>query len=254
MQNTKLKFEKNSGQQAEVSVIITLYNYAGMIQETLDCLLSQSLECFDLVIAEDCSTDDSLAVAEQWLSRYASHFNRVKLVHHLSNQGLGIARNTAFRHTETPFVFVLDADNLLYPKALEKLLKGLKNTNAAFAFCYLEHFGDVSKLGGLQVWDPETLIYGNTIDAMTLMRKSAWEKAGGYSEDMPFNGWEDYELWFKIAAFGGWGVRIPEILCRYRVHVSSMLNVETNKKINELNAYLRKKHKSFFAKSKLKMQ
>lgn len=250
MQNTKIVFQKDSEQTAEVSVIITLYNYAGIVKETLDCLLSQTLECFDLVIAEDHSTDDSLAIAEKWLKRHASRFNRIKLVHHLKNKGLGVTRNTAFKHTETPFVFVLDADNLLFPKALEKLLVGLKNTDAAFAFCYLEHFGDVTKLGGLQAWNPDTLIYGNTIDAMTLMRKSAWEKVGGYSEDMPYNGWEDYELWFKIAEAGGWGVRIPEILCRYRVHVNSMLNVETNKKVNELNAYLRSKHKTFYAKAK----
>lgn len=248
MQNSKIVFQKNSEQTVEISVIITLFNYAGMVEETLDSLLSQTLEFFDLVIAEDCSTDDSLVIAERWLMRHATRFNRIKLVHHLNNRGLGVTRNTAFRHSETPFVFVLDADNLLYPKALEKLLVGLKNTDAAFAFSYLEHFGDSMKLGGLQAWNPDTLIYGNTIDAMTLMRKSAWEKAGGYSEDMPYNGWEDYELWFKIAETGGWGVRIPEILCRYRVHVSSMLNVETNKKVNELNAYLRKKHKTFFAK------
>lgn len=248
MQNYKVIFQKNSERTAEISVIITLYNYAKLVEETLDSLHSQTLECFDLVIAEDCSTDDSLNIADRWLKQHASRFNQVKLIHHLSNRGLGVTRNTAFRHTETPFVFVLDADNLLYPKALEKLLMGLKNTDAAFAFSYLEHFGDSLKLGGLQAWNPETLIYGNTIDAMTLMRKSAWEKAGGYSEDMPYNGWEDYELWFKIAETGGWGVRIPEILCRYRVHVSSMLNVETNKKVNDLNAYLRRKHKTFFTK------
>lgn len=240
-------FQQNSRQKAEVSVIITLYNYANLVEETLNTLLGQTLVSFDLVIAEDCSTDSSLEVAAQWVKRHKKRFNQIKLLHHKQNQGLGITRNTAFRHTETPFVFVLDADNMLYPRALERLLAGLGNTDAAFAYSYLEHFGDSAKLGGLQTWEPKTLQYGNTIDAMVLMRKTIWEKAGGYSEDMPYNGWEDYELWFKIAEVGGWGVRIPEILCRYRVHVGSMLNVETNKKVDELNAYLRKKHSSFFA-------
>ncbi len=239
-------FQQNSRQKAEVSVIITLYNYAGLVEETLNTLLEQTLDSFDLVIAEDCSTDSSLAVAEQWVIRHKKRFNSIKLLHHKQNKGLGITRNTAFRHAETPFVFVLDADNMIYPRALERLLAGLKNTDAAFAYSYLEHFGDITKLGGLQTWDPKTLVYGNTIDAMVLMRKAFWEKAGGYSEDMPYNGWEDYELWFKIAELNGWGVRIPEILCRYRVHVGSMLNVETNKKVNELNAYLKKKHSRFF--------
>ncbi len=248
MQNAQIIFEKNDGKPAEVSVVITLFNYGRLVEDTLNSLLRQTLGCFDLIIAEDCSTDDSLSVAERWLRQNAERFNRISLVHHLQNQGLGITRNTAFRHTDTPFVFVLDADNLLYPKALEKLLGGLKNSKADFAFCYLEHFGDTAKLGGLQPWNPKSLIYGNTIDAMVLMKKTIWETVGGYSEDMPYNGWEDYELWFKIAEKGGWGIRIPEILCRYRVHSSSMLNVETNLKVSELTTYLRKKHKEFFAR------
>ena len=216
------------------------------MEKTLDSVFHQTLEPLNLVIAEDHSKDGSLAVAERWMRIHASRFNKMKLVHHLKNQGLGITRNTAFKHAETPFIFVLDADNIIYPNALEKLLNGLKNTDASFAYSYLQHFGDVNKVGGLQPWNPQMLQYGNTIDAMVLMRKAAWEKAGGYSEDMPYNGWEDYELWFKIAKTGGWGVRLPEILCRYRVHVDSMLYSETNKKVDILKEYLRNKHKPFF--------
>ncbi len=241
----EVTFQQNGNQKAEVTVIITLYNYADLVEETLNSLLDQTLPTLDLVIAEDCSTDHSLAVAENWLKLHGQRFNRIRLFHHQKNRGLGVTRNTAFRHSETPFVFVLDADNLLFPCALEKLLMGLKNTDAVFAFSYLEHFGDVGKLGGLQPWNPKQLGYGNTIDAMVLMRKAAWKQAGGYSEDMPYNGWEDYELWFKIAENDGWGIRIPEILCRYRMHVDSMLYVETNKKVEELKNYLMKKHKTF---------
>jgi glycosyltransferase involved in cell wall biosynthesis len=245
--NSTIIFQKDDGREAEVTVIITLYNYENMVEETLDSVFHQTLRPLNLVIVDDHSNDNSLVVAEQWMCNHAGRFNQMKLVHHLKNQGLGKTRNTAFRHADTPFVFVLDADNIIYPNALEKLLKGLKNTSASFAYSYLEHFGDVSKVGGLKQWEPRQLQFGNTIDAMVLMRKSAWEKASGYSEDMPYNGWEDYELWFKIAEFGGWGVRLPEILCRYRVHLDSMLHSETNKKVDQLQEYLRKKHKSYFA-------
>ncbi|MEY3052305.1 MAG: hypothetical protein RLY31_2090 [Bacteroidota bacterium] len=231
---------------AEVAVIITLYNYADLVQETLASLSSQTLPVFDLVVVDDCSTDDSAEVVRSWLATNRQRFNTVRLVQHTTNQGLGKTRNTAFYETgETPFVFVLDADNILYPNALSELLKAIRLSGADFAYSYLEHFGDSQRLGGLHPWLPEQLVYGNTIDAMVMMRKSTWEKVGGYSEDMPYNGWEDYDLWFKIAEAGGWGIRVPQILCRYRVHVGSMLNQETNRKVEELTAYLRRKHPTF---------
>lgn len=241
----KLIFHKAGHTKAEVSVIITLYNYGNVVSETLNSLLGQTLSDFDLIIVEDCSSDDSLAVTQNWLETNQERFNEIKLLQHHRNQGLGKARNSAFAATTTPFVFVLDADNLLYPGALSTLLKSLQLSGADFAYSYLEHFGDSRRIGGLHPWLPEQLVYGNTIDAMVLMKKSTWEKAGRYSEDMPYNGWEDYDLWFKIAERGGWGIRVPQILCRYRVHIGSMLNQETNKKVGELKEYIRKKHPSF---------
>ncbi|MEP7321293.1 MAG: glycosyltransferase family A protein [Saprospiraceae bacterium] len=239
-------FEQTNELQVEITVIITLYNYADLVVESLDSLLEQTHKKFDLVIVEDCSTDQSLNTAKDWLGENKSFFNSIQLIHNRENRGLGTSRNIAFRHATTPFVFVLDADNIIFPRALERLLIGLKNTDAALAYSYLEHFGGSEKLGGLRLWNPEVLTSENTIDAMVLMRKQTWEKAGGYAEDMPCNGWEDYEMGFKITEFGGWALRVPEILCRYRVHDTSMMRTVTSKKFPELVAYLKIKYPNFW--------
>jgi GT2 family glycosyltransferase len=141
---------------------------------------------------------------------------------------------------------VLDADNLLYPRCLERLLGALKHCDASFAYCLLEKFGEETGIGNTKPWNPIALQHGNFIDAMVLHRKEAWEEAGGYATDMPAMGWEDFDLWFRIARAGGWGVQIPEILARYRVRRSSMLHTVTNPNANKLWAYLRAKHPESF--------
>ena len=89
------------------------------------------------------------------------------------------ARNTAFAHARTDFVFLLDADNLLYPRCLERLLGALKHCDASFAYCLLEKFGEETGIGNTKPWSPIALQHGNFIDAMVLHRKQAWEEAGG---------------------------------------------------------------------------
>src|SRR5262249_33783070 len=81
---------------------------------------------------------------------------------------------------------------------------------------------------------------------MVLLRKSIWEKLGGYSTNMPVMGWEDFDLWFKLARAKGWGILVPQILTRYRVHGSSMLRTVTNPRADALGSHLRSTYPEFF--------
>jgi glycosyltransferase involved in cell wall biosynthesis len=239
--------QKNSaGGDVKVSVIVSLYNYGQYLSACLDSVHDQTLTELDLIVVDDCSTNDSTDIAKHWLTARGKRFSRFQLLRHRRNCGLASTRNTAFAHTATPFVFVLDADNILYPRCLERQLQALENSSASFAYCIAERFGDVSGLTNYIPWNPTQFAINNTIDAMVLMRKSEWEKVGGYSTDMPVMGWEDFDLWFKIARAGGWGVLVPEVLTRYRVHGSSMLQTVTNPKVNLLWPHLRKTYPEFF--------
>jgi hypothetical protein len=126
-------------------------------------------------------------------------------------------------------------------------MSALENCDASFAYCYLEKFGKTSCLQNTKPWNPATLRYGNTIDAMVLLRKKVWEYLNGYSTNETMRlGWEDFEFWFKIARAKGWGLLVPEILARYRVHRSSMLQTTTNPNADKLWAYLRSNYPEFF--------
>jgi SAM-dependent methyltransferase len=73
---------------------------------------------------------------------------------------------------------------------------------------------------------PQRLVGSNYIDAMALVRTSAWAAAGGYR---PGVGWEDYDLWCRLAEAGRCGVQVPEDLALYRVHADSMLHTVTHR-------------------------
>jgi glycosyltransferase involved in cell wall biosynthesis len=232
-----------------VTVIISLYNYGKFITACLDSVAAQTYQPMDLIVVDDCSKDNSVALVIEWLSEHGGRFTRYRLLRHVKNQGLVGTRNTAFSQVETPYVFVLDADNLLYPRCLDRLVTALQQCDASFSYCYSERFGAADGFLNTTVWDPAKFRGGNKIDAMVLLRRDIWEKIGGYSTNMPPYGWEDFDLWFKIARVKGWGVLVPEILTRYRVHGVSMLNTVTNPHSDIIWAYLRSSYPEFFQDS-----
>ncbi len=228
-----------------VTVAISLYNYRRYIAACLDSVRTQTLSDIDLIIVDDSSKDGSEGEALRWLQVHGARFSRALLVRHKANRGLAAARNPAFTLARTAYVFVLDADNLLYPPCLERLAAALDRCDASFAYGYLEKFGEAIGLQNTQPWEPRLFQYGNYIDAMSLIRKKVWEEVGGYSK-MGVMGWEDFDLWFKVARMGGWGVQVPEILARYRVHQSSMLHTVANPKADHLWLELYTNYPEFF--------
>jgi len=99
---------------------------------------------------------------------------------------------------------------------------------------------------GTDLWNVESLARQSYIDAMALLRRTAWQAVGGYRR-MPSQGWEDYDLWLKFSEAGLLVHRLPEILCRYRKHHRSMLLTETNAadKIGRLHDNMRLHHPGY---------
>jgi GT2 family glycosyltransferase len=235
---------ESAAQPPRVTVAITLYNYDRFILDCLESVRLQTISSLDLIVIDDCSRDNSVETTRTWMSRHFHRFRKCQLIRHETNCGLAASRNLAFRRADTEYVFVLDADNSIYPRCAEVLSRALDHCDASFAYGYLEKFGAERGIVSWRPWNARDLPDGNYIDAMTLIRKSAWIQVGGYSTDMQVPGWEDYEFWLKIAEKDGWGVLIPEFLARYRVHLSSMLRTNTNLRMTLIWDYLERRHPS----------
>ena len=223
---TLFEHEGEPGEGTPVSVAVSLFNYANFIDEALDSVAAQTHRRLELIVVDDASTDASADAAHAWLEDNAGRFERVLLLRHRENQGLSQARNTAFEQARAEAVFVLDADNVLYPRAIARLLEAMEDSGAAVAYSQLEWFGAVSRLGYADVWDGELFKPANYVDAMALVSRDAWSTIGGYRHlDI---GWEDFEFWCRCVEQGLEGVFVPEVLCRYRIHAASMLRTETD--------------------------
>ena len=181
---------------------------------------------------DDCSSDGGTDRVERWMKSSRRRFAGVALLRHERNAGLARARNGAVDGARSPFVMILDADNQLHPRCAARMSASLSSApEFGFAFSMIERFGEHSGLMGTSSWNVELLKDGNYIDAMAMLRKSTWERVGGY-EKMRTGGWEDYDFWCKCVEHGIDGLFIPELLCRYRVHGESMLATETERGAN----------------------
>jgi Glycosyltransferases involved in cell wall biogenesis len=232
----KIVFCVERDTNSKVAVLVSLYNYEKYICEALDSVAKQSLSDIELIVCNDCSTDNSAAIVLDWMQRHRQRFSRLALIENDSNSGLAATRNVSVAFAIAPYIFILDADNMIYPACLERSLEVLEEAaaDAAFVYAQREIFDDTDPSGGtlenLQDWDPQIFCQGNHIDAMVLHKKSALDAVGGYAADDWFGrlGWEDYELWLKYIRAGFYGIKINQPLIRYRYHKASMLRATTN--------------------------
>jgi glycosyltransferase involved in cell wall biosynthesis len=153
----------------------------------------------------------------------------ITLVARAANGGLPVARNTGFARARGRFVFALDADNLLYPNGLVGLARHLDAAppEVVAAYGLLERFDETGALGLTShlPWDPDLLVHGAFIDAMAMFRKDAWAALGGYADDEQIYGWEDYDLWLRIAEQRLAASLVPAVVGRYREQAGSMRKV-----------------------------
>ena len=175
----------------KLSIVVTLFNYANHIRECLtsiDRATAQLLVPAEVVIVNDASTDDSLAHARshQELSKLP-----VRIVSKHLNTGLADARNIGITMAQAPYVFMMDADNLVFPECLSQLLTAIDRDNRAAAYSLLCRFrGTTSNRIGLLSyydWDPQILVQQPYIDAMAMFRRDVLLQLGGYDNQPKSN-------------------------------------------------------------------
>ena len=242
---SEVVFVADSFGLAQISTVIPLFNYEGYVTEALESVRAQTIDALDLIVVDDCSTDDSLAVALAWAKEQAGtgRFNRIVVMRNHVNCGLARTRNAGFDAAETDFVVPLDADNRLLPEFCTRTLETLRDSCAAFAYTKIQCFGDHDHLIGTQAFSQMLFAQANYIDAMALVAKSAWAAVGGYTHIQ--HGWEDYDFWCCCVERGIWGVHVPEVLAEYRFHGTSMLRTITDVQHNkrEVVQHLEARHR-----------
>lgn len=111
-----------------ISVIIPMYNAENYIEDCLKSLLMQTFQNFEVILVDDCSTDNSVAVAQKFMEKFEGNFVILTTEKNSGNFGY-TARNNGFDFARGEYVFFMDADDAIIYKAFQGLYKAAKSLN-----------------------------------------------------------------------------------------------------------------------------
>ena len=225
-----------------VTVLVTLFNYREYVARCLDSVLAATTPVggLEIVVVDDGSTDGGADLVERAMGAAPVP---MLLARKALNSGLADARNVGLTLARGHQVFVLDADNWIYPPCLAVLQQALDQGGVAATYGHIARIDNetgqgLDLLSSLD-WNPRRLIEGPYIDAMALFDRQAVLDVGGYSNELiehGWFGWEDYDLWLKLAQAGKSGRLVPRIVAGYRDHGASMLR-RTNRSSERVARY-----------------
>ena len=220
----------HQAQSPTVSVMIPYYNCKEYIVETIQSVLSQSHQNFEIIIVDDGSDPEHADYLREFLAdkpaiRYAVQ----------NNQGVAAARNHAARLAGGKYFLFLDSDDLILPDYIEKCVTVLENnSDCKLVYPLAEYFDAQEGLWNLPDYDGlESLLKGNRIPIISMHRAEDFVSLGGFDENLTTH--EDWDFWIRLLSNGGTVIRIPEVLFRYRKRRdgSSLINrLEQNPDLN----------------------
>ena len=120
-----------------VSIIMPSYNTADFISETIDSVLNQTYKNWELIIVDDCSTDNTDEVIEKYLSD-----QRIRYLKNGKNSGAAISRNYALREAKGKWIAFLDSDDLWVPEKLEYQINFMKYNDYHFSYTNYEEIDE----------------------------------------------------------------------------------------------------------------
>lgn len=204
-----------------VSIVVPVYNAGAYIEETIAMVCRQTYGQWELLLVDDCSTDDGREKAEQWCRKD----ERIRLIAKEKNEGAALARNTGIDCASGRYVAFLDADDIWKEDKLEKELYFMEEKGAAFAFTAYE-FGDEQANGtGKVVNVPETLSYREALSRTIIFTTTVifdLEKIGKELIKMPNVPSEDTATWWKVLRNGYTAYGLNEALAIYRRPAKSL--------------------------------
>jgi glycosyltransferase involved in cell wall biosynthesis len=225
---------------ADVTVVITCFNYGAYLDEAITSALDQQGGPPEVVVVDDGSTDAETVRALERLPE------EVTLIHQ-DNAGLSAARNTGLRASRTPYLLALDADDRLSPGALGVLREPLdRDTRLGFSYGVASFIGAWEGTLSFPPYDPYKLLYRHIIGATALMRRELFEDVGGF--DPAFSRYEDWEFWVNALAHGWRGEKVEEVVLFYRRHGHTM-NADARTNYRMWFRRLRAKHPELYARA-----
>lgn len=215
-----------------MTAIALCYNHERFVRDCLEGIRAQSYQKFELIIADDRSSDGSVEVIQRWIANN-SHVD-VTFIRHHENRGLCRTLNEALRLARGDYISMIATDDIWEPDKLARQVAEMERLPSDVGVVYtdasmidvdgrflpkrfIETYRDIEHPPEGNLY--EILWSGNFIPGMTtLIRRSVFEKVGFYDEELFY---EDWEMWIRMSSRFNFRF-LPVPLARYRVVPTSM--------------------------------
>lgn len=207
---------KNKINHGFVSIVLPVYNGEKFLVQSIKSCITQTHKNFELIIVNDCSTDSSLQIAEN----FAQQEKRIKVISNESNLNLPASLNVGHRQAKGEYVTWTSDDNFFEPNAIEVMLEEISKNNVDIVH---SNFNIIEKNGNKRFKDvlsnSLSLLLGNNVGACFLYKKEVFIRNGGYDEAL--HTIEDYDFWLQAQIHSKFE-HIPRNLYNYRTHEASL--------------------------------
>lgn len=241
---------QQSGVSVECTIVIPCFNHGRFVGEAVASALAQQGVSVRVVVVNDGSDDGQTPDACDACRTLDPE--RVVVVHQ-ANTGLPGARNAGAAHAAGEFLAFLDADDTIEPTFARTLVGRLREEPAGVSHAYCRE--RLTELGQDNVWrvpdwDPELLLITNLHPVTCVVRRSAFERVGGFDATMT-DGYEDWEFWVRLHSAGMRGVRVPEVLFNWRRHSYETMIADAIARHAALYQQIVDRHPAMFAEHAL---
>lgn len=218
-----------------VSIILPVYNGAEYLEESLESILGQTYHDFELIIVNDCSTDQSASIIDVFKNKD----NRIQVIHNSENQKLPKSLNIGHRAARGDYITWISHDNIFKPFFLESLLKHIIKHDISIVYSNYDVIDKEGEFIRYHNTGSSSLLFGNTIGASFLYKKEVFLSLNGYDET--FFLVEDYDFWLQASLRFSF-YHLPENLYEYRLQEKSLTKAihTTYKSANLHNDNLKK--------------
>ncbi|WP_281847505.1 glycosyltransferase [Olleya namhaensis] len=212
-----------------ITIILPVYNGEQFIAESINSCLNQTYSNIELVIVNDCSTDNTLEIIQS----FEKQDSRIRIINNIINLKLPASLNVGHKAANGLFLSWTSDDNLYKKNAIEELVVFLKNKDSDFVY---SNFSTIDLSGKTKrkvlYKNKEDLLFGNSVGSCFLYKKEVFIRNKGFNESLFLV--EDYDFWLR-ASLHSLFCHLDKDLYKYRLHDKSLTNsIHTDKVKNAL--------------------
>ncbi|MBE6138497.1 MAG: glycosyltransferase [Firmicutes bacterium] len=222
-------------EQTLVSIIMGIYNCGNYLESSIESIINQTYNNWELIMCDDGSKDNTLKIAQKYEKQYPK---KIKVIKNKQNMGLNYTLNHCLEYASGDYIARQDGDDISLPERLEKEMEFLQQhpeySLVSSNMIFFDENGDWGESKNFGEVKKENFIKGSPIcHAPCIMKREALLSVGGYSVDSKLLRVEDYHLWFKFYINGYKCYNLSESLYKMRDDSNAFKRRNFKNRINE---------------------